>query len=233
MKICPKCNKEYDDDFIFCQCCGSDLQEKQEVIEQNKVQQKYCPYCRSKIDINSIFCSFCGKSLQQKNTLVQTSKDVANVNKFVKVNKKNSSKLENIQEDETTVFHWAIIVFIFFINLIAEIFAYHFTGMLRIKVAQEQLGYQFTGATTFLLRDMFSFFQVVMLNIVFCLLLYCSWRIVKYYNEKASKIFGLTFVSYLAIIFCFSFGFIAGFLLFLIFMYLVKNYFFKRLVKSK
>lgn len=55
MKICKKCNLEYEDKFAFCHHCGGKLQEK---IEQN-----FCPYCGNKIETSGEFCPYCGKSL--------------------------------------------------------------------------------------------------------------------------------------------------------------------------
>ena len=55
MKICKKCNLEFEDKFTFCHHCGGKLQEK---IEQN-----FCPYCGNKIETSGEFCPYCGKSL--------------------------------------------------------------------------------------------------------------------------------------------------------------------------
>ena len=70
MKICPKCNEEYDDGFMFCHHCGEKLQQKIEAVEEtsarNNIEQKFCPYCGEEIDVDSNFCPFCSKSLSKK-----------------------------------------------------------------------------------------------------------------------------------------------------------------------
>lgn len=55
MKVCPKCNKEYDDEFMFCNYCGSKL--------QGNVENVFCSYCGQLVDYDSDFCSFCGKRI--------------------------------------------------------------------------------------------------------------------------------------------------------------------------
>ena len=64
MKFCPKCNKEYDDELVFCFQCGEKLQQKveivEEVIEQKSIEHIFCPYCGERIDCDSGFCGFCG-----------------------------------------------------------------------------------------------------------------------------------------------------------------------------
>ena len=72
MRVCPKCNTEYDDEFMFCGRCGEKLQKKivvmEEATEQNNIEQKFCPYCGKEIDADSNFCPFCRRSLSEKET---------------------------------------------------------------------------------------------------------------------------------------------------------------------
>ena len=53
MKICPKCNCEYEDDVNFCKKDGSRLEVKAEVI--------VCPHCGKALEAGSKFCNNCGK----------------------------------------------------------------------------------------------------------------------------------------------------------------------------
>lgn len=72
MKICPKCNKEYEDKFTFCYDCGSKLQTKDGL--------SYCSCCGQLIDDDSDFCPFCGRKINadgfQKNGVYQMENNV-------------------------------------------------------------------------------------------------------------------------------------------------------------
>ena len=68
MKICPKCNEEYDDKFVFCHQCGEKLQEK--------IELTFCQYCRKKVKIDGDYCPYCGNQLgiNQNETYKVTNK---------------------------------------------------------------------------------------------------------------------------------------------------------------
>jgi RNA polymerase subunit RPABC4/transcription elongation factor Spt4 len=55
MKICPKCNIEYSDEFSFCRRCGTSL------IQE--VQENVCPNCGKRLEDTFEFCPYCGASL--------------------------------------------------------------------------------------------------------------------------------------------------------------------------
>ena len=55
MKFCPKCDEEYDDEFMFCGRCGSKLKEN--------IESTFCQYCGRLVDDDSDFCPFCGKRM--------------------------------------------------------------------------------------------------------------------------------------------------------------------------
>lgn len=55
MKYCPNCQKDFDDEFIFCHYCGEKLQDKNPKL--------FCPYCGNKIDADDGYCPHCGKDL--------------------------------------------------------------------------------------------------------------------------------------------------------------------------
>lgn len=115
MKFCPKCNKEYDDELMFCFHCGEKLQEKleieEDVIEQSNIEQIFCPYCGEKIDLDSNFCGFCGKSVHYEkkndklNNLSVPANDVKKTNRvnvsYVKPKKNNQIKKE--EKEESTI----------------------------------------------------------------------------------------------------------------------------------
>ena len=54
MKVCPKCNLEYEDEFDFCSKCGYRLKDK----------EKCCQFCGKVIKTDGEFCPYCGKFLQ-------------------------------------------------------------------------------------------------------------------------------------------------------------------------
>ncbi len=56
MKICAKCNLEYEDKFTFCQKCGNRLEFKEE--------RKICSNCGKEIETDGEFCPFCGEIIK-------------------------------------------------------------------------------------------------------------------------------------------------------------------------
>lgn len=74
MKKCPNCNKEYDDNKLFCESCGTKLTEVVEVkVEEAITEEKpsesgeiVCPKCHSKNKEGSKFCETCGTDLTKK-----------------------------------------------------------------------------------------------------------------------------------------------------------------------
>lgn len=119
MKVCSKCNIEYDDEFMFCYKCGEKLQQKvevvEEVIEKSNIEQIFCPYCGKKVDSDSDFCGFCGKTLhyhvydeeiddKSKNVSIPANdvKKIDNTNgQYVKPKKKTQPKSE--EKEESTI----------------------------------------------------------------------------------------------------------------------------------
>lgn len=65
MKICPKCNVEYDDDVSFCRHCGSQL--------ISEIKKTVCPFCKKQLDKEYRFCPYCGKN-------IPTVSDIQNLN---------------------------------------------------------------------------------------------------------------------------------------------------------
>lgn len=64
MKYCDHCKKEYPDDQNFCENCGKNLVEKEEV----KSDEIICPNCGKENQATAHFCEFCGTNLQEKRT---------------------------------------------------------------------------------------------------------------------------------------------------------------------
>ena len=60
MKICPKCNCEYEDSENFCKKDGSQLVEQ--VIETAKIGKR-CPKCGATYNEDAEFCMKCGTKL--------------------------------------------------------------------------------------------------------------------------------------------------------------------------
>jgi len=55
MRICPKCNAQYNDEMIFCSHCGYPLMPKEEV--------PVCPFCGKKLPNFDAFCPYCGNKI--------------------------------------------------------------------------------------------------------------------------------------------------------------------------
>ena len=58
MKVCPKCQGEYDDKLKFCPHCGEQL-----------VRANVCPKCGKDIEQGEQFCPFCGFDLSKEGEL--------------------------------------------------------------------------------------------------------------------------------------------------------------------
>lgn len=55
--ICPKCGKESVKDALYCEWCGTQLNQKKTVI---------CPKCGREGIKNALYCEWCGAQLNQK-----------------------------------------------------------------------------------------------------------------------------------------------------------------------
>lgn len=68
MKECKKCGKKYDESFIVCEDCKTELvfEEKFEYDNANAsvpvVEKTFCVYCGEEIKNNNTYCSSCGSS---------------------------------------------------------------------------------------------------------------------------------------------------------------------------
>ena len=70
MKICPKCECEYEDVYAFCPKCGSKL-----------FENAHCPKCNKIIVENYAFCPYCGhelKNVKSGSVFSNTKKNVLN-----------------------------------------------------------------------------------------------------------------------------------------------------------
>lgn len=72
MKICTKCNREYDDGLNFCSKCGNTL--------VTKPQEYFCPSCGKSLGESfDRFCPFCGFQFgQAKETATSTTHNTQN-----------------------------------------------------------------------------------------------------------------------------------------------------------
>ena len=95
MKVCSKCNLEYDDKFAFCHKCGSKLELKEE--------KPVCPSCGNEIETDGEFCPYCGTVLATKNGIANQQHTKSN-----QVVESSDSK------DKTFTKFFAIIAVLFF-----------------------------------------------------------------------------------------------------------------------
>jgi predicted amidophosphoribosyltransferase len=64
MKICPKCQIEYDDTKNFCRHDGSPLEAKKAEGETAKGVDLTCPQCGKPVEAGKKFCRHCGARLE-------------------------------------------------------------------------------------------------------------------------------------------------------------------------
>ena len=62
--VCKCCNYKNDDDAIFCQGCGTKIQEQTAPPENSTM--KTCLYCGTENKLQALFCKKCGKPIEYK-----------------------------------------------------------------------------------------------------------------------------------------------------------------------
>ncbi len=74
MKICPKCEKQYDDSMGFCVACGTQLVDYQPVVEDTQTVAsitKFCMNCNQEYSADMTFCTTCGSPLVEVQPVVE------------------------------------------------------------------------------------------------------------------------------------------------------------------
>ena len=90
MKICPKCQSEYDDEFAYCAKCGVPL--------EIKPQEYFCPTCGKLLGEKfDSFCPYCGQSFV--NTNQSSASSEINTNTVTTVINKTARKEESFKTE--------------------------------------------------------------------------------------------------------------------------------------
>lgn len=111
MKICPNCQKEYDNALAFCAGCGSQLVDAQPIVEEQQpvvTAIKFCMHCGNKMNSNSAFCAACGTPVNA--VTVQSVNSTAvrpniNVNEYIDKIKSNEMVMGFVDTLKTYVFN--------------------------------------------------------------------------------------------------------------------------------
>lgn len=111
MKVCPNCQKEYDNTFAFCAECGSQLVDVQPNVEEQQPVApsiKFCMHCGNKMNSNSAFCAACGTPVNAVN--VQSVNNTAvkpsiNVNEYIDKIKSNETVMGFVDSLKNYVFN--------------------------------------------------------------------------------------------------------------------------------
>lgn len=96
MKICVKCQLEYNDKYTFCQKCGCKLELKEE--------KNTCSNCGNVIETNGGFCPFCGTAIAtNKQNADNASSEVGNTNKTLSVESQQQESAQNKIDIDSSV----------------------------------------------------------------------------------------------------------------------------------
>ena len=104
MRICAKCQLEYDDKFTYCQKCGNKLNVKEE--------KKICSNCGKEIETDGEFCPFCGTKIEISKTDIDnpivSNNNTISKGESVKTSENNITEttdvLKKVHEDNTPVY---------------------------------------------------------------------------------------------------------------------------------
>lgn len=100
MKVCMKCNENYDDDFVFCPKCGSNL------ITDNHLK---CPNCEKELDNDFIFCPYCGyklnNDLDNELDILKKNAELGDISSQIKLGDKYSEGI-GVSQDYEESFKW-------------------------------------------------------------------------------------------------------------------------------
>lgn len=111
MKVCPNCQKEYDNTFAFCAECGSQLVDVQPNVEEQQPVVpaiKFCMHCGNKNNAGSAFCAACGTPVNAVN--IQPVNNTAvkpniNVNEYIDIIKNNETVMGFVETLKIYVFN--------------------------------------------------------------------------------------------------------------------------------
>lgn len=63
-KRCPSCGAQLAEGSLFCNICGTKLQEVSDSAEQEEQNLNLCPQCQAVIRPGDVFCTVCGADLR-------------------------------------------------------------------------------------------------------------------------------------------------------------------------
>ena len=63
-KRCPSCGAQLAEGSLFCNICGTKLQDVSDGAEQEEQNSNLCPQCHAAIHPGDVFCTVCGADLR-------------------------------------------------------------------------------------------------------------------------------------------------------------------------
>ena len=79
--LCPNCNKETEDDALFCPFCGNELNKSHEIEAEESAPKgsMHCSDCDNAVEDDAVFCPNCGTNLRKPDENISQDRPIEEV----------------------------------------------------------------------------------------------------------------------------------------------------------